>query len=458
MVQLVAWRPKIANLKFANMIALTRLDRLEDTGGRQIPTGSLVKAVLSGPARDVVVLLRKDFSDGEPRLVAYASPSWGNRDEALQSARQRLPAYMLPGALVDVETWPRTSSGKIDRNRLELPPRDILDSSLPVEAPQNDTEIMVVRAMALVLHKEKATIGTKHDFFTELGGTSLSALRLLTEIARTFPDAGLALGDIYENATPASLAVRLQAEQCQRKLPLIEPAPEASTTSVVSWNCEQLFVACSHGSSSSSAYNMPFACWFAGVDGERLEEALRALVRRHRMLRACFRQSHGALVAEYSDTAQSNVCYQRCCSEHEALALAEADAQRPFEIQESVFRALLVVCDSGRILLLINLHHIAGDGVSCGVLQRELSALYRQEALPRMMLEYDDFAKWQRLVLEGNLLEGQFEFWQTQLRSGALPILEVPTDRPRPMQQSFAGDIIGMHGSVFNFLSVTFVT
>ena len=128
-----------------------------------------------------MVLLRTGFPDGESRLVAYASPSWGDREAALQVARGRLPAYMLPAAMVDVAEWPRTSSGKVHRKALErLPlPDTAAAADEEITAPRDDTERAVVAAMAAVLGVSAEGIGVHSNFF-QLRGSSLSAVRLMS--------------------------------------------------------------------------------------------------------------------------------------------------------------------------------------------------------------------------------------------------------------------------------------
>jgi hypothetical protein len=97
-----------------------------------------------------------------------------------------------------------------------------------------------------------------------------------------------------------------------------------------------------------------------------------------------------------------------------------------------------------RWVLLMVFHHIATDGWSYSVLFRDLSALYRAEVtgeppgLPELSVTYADWSAWQRRWLDGPELDAQLDYWKRTL-SGAPQVLEIPTDKPRPAQQSFRG-------------------
>ena len=129
-------------------------------------------------------------------------------EAALQVAGGRLPAYMLPAFLVDVEEWPRTSSGKIDRKRLPLPDAATVGEE-DFAPPQDDTERAVVAAMAEVLGLSAEQIGVRSDFF-RLGGSSLSALRLMQRLASEFPDTRLHVREFHSPCTPAGLSQLLR--------------------------------------------------------------------------------------------------------------------------------------------------------------------------------------------------------------------------------------------------------
>jgi len=127
-----------------------------------------------------------------------------------------------------------------------------------------------------------------------------------------------------------------------------------------------------------------------------------------------------------------------------AAALARAEALRPFDLSRGpLLRHALLRHGADDHALLLTLHHIVADGWSMGVLVREVRALYpalaagQPSPLPELPIQVADFAHWQRRQLAGETLERQMSYWRRRL--DALPVLELPTDRPRPPAQSFRG-------------------
>jgi hypothetical protein len=125
--------------------------------------------------------------------------------------------------------------------------------------------------------------------------------------------------------------------------------------------------------------------------------------------------------------------------------LAQNQAIQPFDLaSEPLIRTTLVVLSETEHHLLVCMHHIVSDGWSMGVFLQELTALYNayiqglSSPLNPLSIQYGDFTLWQRQWLQGEVLQQQLNYWQKQL-ADAPALLSLPTDRPRPNQQSFAG-------------------
>lgn len=131
--------------------------------------------------------------------------------------------------------------------------------------------------------------------------------------------------------------------------------------------------------------------------------------------------------------------------EAEAAHLADEAAQRPFNLARGpLVRAQLLWLADDEYAIVLVMHHIISDEWSMNVLMSELLAIYpafaagKPTPLPELPLQYPDFAVWQRGWLQGEVLETQLAYWREHL-AGAPPLLELPTDRPRPPMQTFAG-------------------
>ncbi|MBD2083582.1 non-ribosomal peptide synthetase [Trichocoleus sp. ST-U3] len=202
----------------------------------------------------------------------------------------------------------------------------------------------------------------------------------------------------------------------------------------------------------SPIYNVPIAIRLTGfLNVKALEQSLNQIRQRHEVLQTRFRAVGGQAVQEkLSDLALNlPVIDLRDLPENERQQLLEdvkkEEAQRPFDLsQEPLLRVKLLQLSETEHLMLFTMHHIVSDGWSRGVIIQELAALYeafsqgKPSPLPELPIQYADFAAWQRQQLVGEVLETQLNYWKQQL-TGASPILELPTNRPRPTVNTFKG-------------------
>ncbi len=200
------------------------------------------------------------------------------------------------------------------------------------------------------------------------------------------------------------------------------------------------------------AYNRPVALRLTGpLNVMALEQALSEILRRHEVLRATFSTIEGRAVQVITSAKPLNLPVMDLREltsaerEREAMRLATEEAQRPLDLaQGPLLRATLLRLDREDHVLILVIHHIAFDGWSARVLVEELAALYdafvagRPSPLPELLIQYADFAHWQRQWLQGEVLEKQLPYWKEKL-AGSPPSLNLPTDRPRPAIQTYRG-------------------
>lgn len=424
---------------------LGRLDDQVKLRGFRVEPGEIesVLAECPGVARSAVVA--RDF-DGDTRLVAYLVTSEPADASALkQLLRGRLPDYMVPSHWVFLASLPLTPSGKLDRRALPAPP-DGDGPEGPDAAPSTPHERALADIWSEVLGARR--VGRADDFF-ELGGHSLLVLKLLSRVRERW---GLELPQdmVFDRPTLAAQAAAIEAGAGGEAWPALVPASRdpplpVSFPQEQAWFMQQL-------EPGNLAYQSQSVLRFDGaLDVAALERALAQLVRRHEILRTSFPAVDGrpVQVVHAPWSVRLDVEDLRPVPETEretaARRLVDSFVRLPFVLDTLplVRWRLLRLADASHWLVHSE-HHLVHDGWSFTVFLRELALLYRAFAaglpspLPEAPLQFADFAVWQRRALEGRRGEAQRAYWTDRL-AGTPPLLDLPSDRPRPRRQSFRG-------------------
>ncbi|CCH94318.1 hypothetical protein MICCA_370002 [Microcystis aeruginosa PCC 9432] len=206
---------------------------------------------------------------------------------------------------------------------------------------------------------------------------------------------------------------------------------------------------------NSPFYNISLALHLAGnLQVDVLEKSLQEIIQRHESLRTNFATIEGNPVqvikpeSNWQLTLVNGKDSPKYREEQEIKKWLEIHSHQPFDLaNDSLIRATLLKLSDTEHFLLICLHHIVSDGWSMGVFIEELTTLYNaytkglEPLLQELPIQYADFAIWQREYLQGEIRENQLNYWQKQL-AAAPALLHLPTDYPRPLQQSFQGDRI----------------
>ncbi len=285
--------------------------------------------------------------------------------------------------------------------------------------------------------------GLNDDFF-DLGGQSLLAARVVSRLRKVL-GVDLPLRALFEARTIAGLAARVEAARSAGDLPEppLVPVPRDEPGMPLSFGQERLWFM-DRLDPQSPVYNMPAAASLSGaLDQTALREALAGIAARHEVLRAAFPAPGGMPVQVAAPRLGLPLPIVDLSAlpafSKEAIRLASAEALQPFDLQAGPpLRTTLLRLDDREHVLLVTVHHIAFDGWSVGIFLKELAALYGQEALPELPVQYADFAVWQRRRAEGGALEPHLAWWRETL-AGAPPLLALPLDRSRPPVQTFRG-------------------
>src|SRR5699024_3491005 len=276
-------------------------------------------------------------------------------------------------------------------------------------------------------------IGVTDNFFS-LGGHSLKAIQLMSNIHKEL-QIEIPVRIIFEHPTVKQLARHLRNQE-RVENQSIEPVPDHSYYPVSSaqkrmYVLQQMDLSVTH-------YNMPGAFLLEGsLEYQHLERAIQKLIRRHESLRTSFEVVNGEPVQIVHQEMDFTLKVKHGLEENIQQAMNEFI--QPFNLEKApLFRAELIRLGDQKHLLLIDMHHIISDGVSMGVLFNDLSSIYQGKMLPELKIHYKDFAVWEDQWIQSEGFKQQENYW-LNVFSDSVPVLELPTDYPRPDMQSFEG-------------------
>ncbi|MFJ5254176.1 non-ribosomal peptide synthase/polyketide synthase [Pseudomonas sp. NPDC088414] len=423
-----------------------RIDHQVKIRGFRIELGEIEARLLALDSVRETVVVAQDGPTG-PQLVGYVVPAASAFDEvelraALKaSLKAELPEYMVPAHLLFLAQLPLTPNGKVDRKA--LPASDASQLQSTYIAPQTATQHSVAEIWQAVLKLDR--VGLSDNFF-ELGGHSLLVTQVVSRVRQAL-NVQVPLRTLFEHSTLEDFVAALGVDQAHREPPIVAlPRQQPLALSYAQerqWFLWQL-------EPTSTAYHVPAALRLRGeLDLPALQRSFDALIERHESLRTCFVeqqgqtlqviQVHGTLDLQVQDVAAE-------LDEAALQALVAAETLHLFNLQQGpLLRVKLLRLAADDHALVITLHHIVADGWSMNVMVDELVALYaaysqgKSVQLPALPVQYADYAVWQKQWMDAGERERQLAYWTAQLGAGDQPLLELPSDRPRPAEQSYRG-------------------
>ncbi|NSL87275.1 amino acid adenylation domain-containing protein [Chitinophaga sp. Mgbs1] len=424
---LARWLPD-GNLEF-----IGRSDNQVKVRGFRIELQEIENALLRDPEiREVVVTVYG--AEQEKELVCwYVSHSGNPATDIKNRLQQQLPEHMIPSWFIPLEQLPVTHNGKVDRKALQDPLSHIDQQRAVNDVPATPAETMLLAIWQDILKRNKIGV---HDNFFEMGGQSLRAMVLVSRI-RKATAANISLKDIFRYPTISKLAAYID----QAVAGSYTPIPKAPVQEYYPLSSAQkrVFVI-SHFKGAEISHNICGGLRIQGpLDADRLEAAFQAMTDRHESLRTAFVLVNDEPVQVIHDHV--NFHLERTRGSEADTSAATAAFIRSFNLAEApLLRAAVMEISTEDHLLLYDIHHIISDEVSTGNFFRELWALYNHTVLPALSVQYKDYVAWQQTLSGSGLIAKQKQYWLQQLQ-GELPVIDLPSDTPRPLAQTFDGNV-----------------
>jgi amino acid adenylation domain-containing protein len=401
--------------------------------------------------RQAVVVVKGE-EELERRIVAYVVEEEGREveiTEVRRRLRERLPEYMAPNAYVVMKEMPLSKSGKVDRRRLQEMEEAGRKQVGMYERARSPIEEILVGIWREVLEIDRVGI---HDNFFDLGGHSLLATRVNSWIRDAF-QVELYVGTLFDQPTIARLARTI--EDTIRFENGLEPPPfeiiERGQPVLLSFSQLRLWLL-NQLEPYSAIHNLPLGLRLTGnLNLDALKRSLIEIINRHEVLRTTFSVVDGSPVQVIHPSASLNLEFFDLSAfgeeeqEVEVARHRDEHAREPFNLRTGpLFRAHVLKLGSQDHIALLSMHHIIGDRWSMDILIKEMGALYQacvmnsESPLPRLPIQYADFAAWQRQWLRGEILNRQLDYWRKQL-SEEPALINLPADHPRQPEQSYQG-------------------
>ena len=436
----------------------------------------------AGPLLVVYILPKQADKPLPDKITAQELKSW---------LSQQLPHHMIPSQVLLLTEFPLTPSGKVDRNALSTISSQekqinsqhatTTSNSMPFtvtsvpsqEAPRTETEKQLLQIWQIIFTTSPFGI---HDDFFELGGHSLSATWVTAQVSAQM-NIQIPVAAFFEYPTVASLAQKIDQQAFRKQLPESFNTLNRNHRLPLSGAQKRLFFL-QQLEGPSPTFNVPFGVYLDGnLNLSALQSALNSMVQRHETLRSHVQMKDGDaeicilpempifidvadlslnaqdttdLVENLSDNAdrnsgQGNRKKTPQCSEQKIQEIFSAEASTPFDVTRApLFRVQLYKLSDHRHALITNTHHIITDGWSSAIFAKEFMSLYashinqQDTTLTPLPLQYVDFAHWQEKWLQSEIVSTQINYWQEKLQ-GLPPLLDLPTDHPRPRLMQFKG-------------------
>ncbi|MBP1312458.1 amino acid adenylation domain-containing protein, partial [Paenibacillus sp. 1182] len=410
---------------------LGRIDHQVKIRGYRIELGEVEAQLLTVDGIQKAIVTAWENEDGHKDLCAYIIASASLSLPELRNALQpKLPDYMIPTYVVQLDRFPLTPNGKIDRKALPAPEAR-LEGGLEYVAPRTPLEAKLAQIWQDVL--KLSSVGVTDSFF-DVGGHSLRATTLVAKIHQEL-DSRITLREVFQHFTIEQQAQLIATHGTDTYT--VIPAAAQQAYYPVSSAQKRLYIL-SHLEGGDLSYNMPGVLTVEGpLQVDRLEDAFRQLIARHETLRTSFEMVEGEVVQRVYDQVEFAV-------EHLQARESEADAYiesfvRSFDLRQApLLRVRLLQTGPERHLLMYDMHHIISDGVSSNNIVQELVQLYEGQELEPLQIQYKDYAVWQQQEMQRESYQRREHFWLEHL-AGELPVLDLPIAYPRPAVRSFEG-------------------
>ncbi|PJI10003.1 MULTISPECIES: non-ribosomal peptide synthetase [Clostridium] len=387
--------------------------------------------------KEAVVAAQKD-KDGNKYLCAYVvSKEKVSSKEIRDFLKKEIPGHMIPSHIMQLESMPVNSNGKVDRKALPIPDLSAQSDAEFIE-PRNEMEQKLENIWCKVLNIKKVSV--KDNFF-ELGGNSLTAIRLVSKIHKELKYK-IVVTDIFNKPSIEELAEYLKGNISDgiagfKQIKKANKADYYEASPV-----QKRLYAVNQTNVNSTNYNIPLVYVIKGnFDRYRFEKSICKLINRHEALRTSFHVIDGDIFQKIHAVADFKTKYIYAGMKFDKNKFQAKKFIKPFDLSKSPLIRAFIIEFLDAFVLIIDMHHIISDGVSVGIIMKELSELYNEEKLNELRIQYKDYSNWVNNMYEKNLLKEQENYWLNEFKGKPFE-MNVCLNGKKVLNKDFKGNTI----------------
>ncbi len=428
-----------------NLLFIGRRDEQVKIAGHRIELREIELVAESALPIDRAVATAIRSKAGQLHVVLYYTSSVAVSEVDVKAVLSKnMPMWMVPSFVIPIEEILRDAHGKIDVRRL---PDPFTPSGAERLGASTLEEKKFLEIWKTILHRDEE-FGINDSFF-QLGGNSILATLMLSVVHKEL-NLAIDYTAFFKEPTISFLSRRLGIAPVSSGFEPIVPAPQAEYYEL-SYAQRRLWVLCQF-EEDSIAYNMPLSFYFSGrFSLPDFDYTVQELVKRHESLRTIFVNVDGAPRQRILPTLKVPV---------EVVELSKIDeverniklneifksvAHKPFNLEKGpLIRFVLVMLGNDQYVLIFNIHHIVNDGWSHNIILKEVTTIYnsslqkKPHALPERVVQYKDYAHWNREAFMNGRYDASERYWLDKFRDKPNGV-HLPFDRPRQTIQTFNG-------------------
>ncbi len=374
----------------------------------------------------------------------HAEQFYPLKEKLISALNQKIGITLME--VLPISNIPKTTSGKKQRFKLSQALQSgsyqevaaslqvIAQKHKQVVAARNEVEMQLVHMWQEVLAVEAISI---RDSFFALGGQSLKATILAARIHQEL-QVELPLHQLFATPTIEGISEYINRHGKHKTFATIPRAEEREVYPASAAQKGMLLLEQVH---PLAEYHITEALIVEGdLDIVQFESALQQLIARHESLRTSF---------EWIEDMPVQRIHPQVDFKMEVIEVEPSQVDqwirefvRPFDLSKPpLLRVALLKVKRHQPVLLFDIHHIISDGISMGIFARELMAFYEGRSLPKLPIQYKDYAAWNAEAAQLEALKEHQAYWMDQF-SDEVPVLQLPTDRPRPLEFNNEGQNI----------------